>query len=113
MSQVLRHGSGGARQTYLVEHYRPGALPEELRHGAAEVRAAVDELEREGIAVRYLNATIVPTDESFLCVLESASEELVREAYTRAGVAFERISIVIQEGESGAVVQSAIPKEEG
>ena len=85
------------RQTYLVEHYRPGVSAEELKRGAAQIRTAVDELEREGIAVRYVNATIVPADESFLCVLESASEELVCEAYTRAGLAFERISTVIPE----------------
>jgi Protein of unknown function (DUF4242) len=99
------------RQTYLVEHYRPGVSAEGLKRGAAQIRAAVEELEREGIAVRYLNATIVPADESFLCVLESASEELVREAYTRAQLAFERISTVIPEEREPA--QSATPKEEG
>ena len=101
------------RQTYLVEHYRPGVPAEGLRRGAAQIRAAVDELEREGLAVRYLNATIVPADESFLCVLESASEELVREAYTRAGIAFERISLVIpEEREPSSVAQSTTSKEE-
>jgi Protein of unknown function (DUF4242) len=99
------------RQTYLVEHYRPGVSADELKRGAAQIRTAVDELEREGLTVRYLNATIVPADESFLCVLESASEELVREAYTRAGLAFERISTVIAEEREPA--QSATPKEEG
>lgn len=103
----------GARQTYLVEHYRPGVPAEELRRGAAQVREIVDALEREGTPVRYLNATIVPIDESFLCVLESASEELVRDAYTRAGISFERISTAIREERAADVVtRSANQKEE-
>jgi hypothetical protein len=55
-------------------------------------------MEREGKAVRYLRATIVPTDESLLCVLEAASEDLVREAYARAEIPFERIAAVIPDG---------------
>lgn len=92
---MARRTGAGARHTYLVEHYRPGVPAEGLRRGAARVRQAVDQLEREGTPVRYLNATIVPADESFLCVLECASEELVREAYARASISFERISAAI------------------
>jgi hypothetical protein len=83
------------RETYLVEHYRPGLTVEELGAWAARVRATTDEMEREGKAVRYLRSTIVPTDESLLCVLEAASEDLVREAYARAELPFERITAVI------------------
>jgi hypothetical protein len=39
-----------------------------------------------------VRSTIVPADESFLCVIDAASERLVRDAYARAGVALERIS---------------------
>ena len=46
---------------------------------AAQVRESIAELELEGKQVRYLHATTVPRDESFLLVLEAASEELVRE----------------------------------
>ena len=56
------------------------------------MRATVAELEREGKPVRFLRPTIVPRDESFLCVIEAASEQLIREAYARAGIPFERIS---------------------
>jgi Protein of unknown function (DUF4242) len=52
-------------------------------------------MEREGKEVRYLRSTIVPVDESFTCVFEAATEELVREAYARAGIPFERISRAI------------------
>ena len=85
----------GARQTFLVEHYRPGLTTDELGGWAGRVRDAAAELEREGKPVRYLRATIVPTDESLLCSFEAASEELVREAYARAGIPFERITAVV------------------
>ena len=88
---VLR-AAAGARQAFLVEHYRPGLDVEALRRWVARVRATVAELEREGKPVRFLRSTIVPRDESFLCVIEAASEQLIREAYARAGIPFERIS---------------------
>lgn len=79
-------------QAFLVEHYRPGLDAEALRGWVARVRATVAELEREGKPMRFLRATIVPRDESFLCVIEAASQQLIREAYARAGIPFERIS---------------------
>lgn len=45
--------------------------------------------------MRFVRSTIVPRDESWLCVFEAASEELVRETYARAGIPFERISPAI------------------
>lgn len=83
--------------TYLVEHYRPGLGVEALRHTAALVRAAARAMEDEGRAVRYVSSTIVPADESFLSLFEASSEELVREAYARAAVPFERISLAADE----------------
>ena len=83
------------RETFLVEHYRPGLSADELGAWAARVREAAGEMERAGEPVRYLRATIVPTDESLLCVIEAASEGLVRAAYARAGIPFERITAVI------------------
>jgi broad specificity phosphatase PhoE len=80
------------QQTYLVEHYRPSSTGADLEHVAAQVRKAVDELEREGRPVRFRHSTVVATDESFLCVVEAASEDLIRLAFDRASVTFERIS---------------------
>ena len=85
-------------ETFLVEHYRPGLTADELGAWAGRVRDTTVEMEREGKAVRYLRATIVPTDEALLCVFEAASEQLVREAYARAGIPFERITAVIPDG---------------
>ncbi len=78
--------------TYLVEHYRPGLTAAALQQAAALVRASAATLEDEGRSVRYVRSTIVPHDEAFLALFEAASESLVREAYLRSGIAFERIT---------------------
>ena len=90
-----------AQETFLVEHYRPGLTVDELRQWAELVRETAAQMRREGRAVRYVRSAIVPADESLLCVLEAASEELVRETYARAGIPFERLSSVIPEGGRG------------
>jgi hypothetical protein len=87
-------------QTYLVEHYRPGLKIDGLREAAALVRAAAMALGREGSSLRYVHSTIVPTDEAFLTMFEAASEGAVREAYARASLPFDRISIAIPEESS-------------
>ena len=81
-----------AQQVFLVEHYRPGLPLDELERLAGRACAAVGDLERSGKPLRFLRSLIVPDDESFLSVVEAASEQLVREAYTQAEIPFERIS---------------------
>lgn len=83
------------RKTFLVEHYRPGLDVAQLTSSIARVRDIVGEMERVGEPVRYLSATIVPNDESFFCLIEAASQEIVSDAYGRAAVPFERISAAI------------------
>ena len=84
--------SAATAQTYLIEHYRPSSSAADLTLLAARVREAVDGLEREGRRLRFRHSIIVATDESLLCVVEAASEDLVRLAYDRASVTFDRIS---------------------
>ncbi len=85
------------RQTFLVEHYRPGLDAEELGRWVGRVHEAISALEREGRPLRFLRSTIVPRDEAFLCVVEAESEQLIRAAYARAEIPFERISTAITE----------------
>ncbi len=92
-----RDGSA-AGQTYLVEHYGPGVPVEMLERWAGRVREAADAMARDGKRVRYLSSTLVPADESLLCLLEAAREELVHDVCARAGVSFERLSTVISDG---------------
>lgn len=89
---MARRAVTDPRQTYLVENYHPGLGAGELQGMVSRIRDAVAEMTRDGKAIRHVRSTIVPADESFLCVIDAASEQLVRDAYTRAGVALERIS---------------------
>jgi butyrate kinase len=89
------------RETYLVEHYGPGLTVDVFKQWAGRVRDAANAMEREGKPVRYLRSTIVPTDESLLCLLEAETEALVRATYARAGLPFERLSSVIPERDGG------------
>ncbi len=59
--------------SYLVEHYRPGTSVRNLSTCADRLRAAAAELEHEGEAIRLVRTTIVPADESLLCVFEAAA----------------------------------------
>jgi hypothetical protein len=52
-------------------------------------------MERAGQPLHYVSSTLVPNDESFLCVIEAASKTVVAEAYARADVPFDRISAAI------------------
>jgi hypothetical protein len=91
--------------SYLVEHYRPGTSVRNLSTWADRLRSAAAELEHEG------EATIVPADESLLCVFEADSEALVRNAYGRAGLGFERISVALSPGETESGAPSGAGKE--
>ena len=89
---------GGTPTTYLVEHYRPGRPVGGLIAWAERIRETALAMERDGKSVRYVRCTIVPADESLLCLLEAATEDLVRELYTRARIPFERLSTAISDG---------------
>ncbi len=91
---MARGADTGPRQAYLVEHYRPGLDVSQLTGAIARVRETVVEMEHTGEPIHYVSSTIVPSDESFYCVI-TATEEDVRGAYARAGVPFERMSAAI------------------
>jgi hypothetical protein len=61
------------------------------------VRETVGEMEREGKPVHYVRSTIIPADESLLCILEATSQQLVHEAYARARIPVDRLSVVVPE----------------
>ena len=73
------------RETFLVEHYRPGATVAELSEWAIRVRDVAAEMARDGRSVRYVRSTIVPGDESMLCLLEAADDVLIPDGQRRPG----------------------------
>lgn len=95
-------------ETYLVEHYRPGASLDDLNCGVGDVRLAAAKMAGRSRPLRCVHCTIVPSDEAVLALFEAASEELVRELYAHAGISFERITraISLDAGE-GCVVHGS------
>jgi hypothetical protein len=85
-----------ALETFLVEHYRPGLDAASLWRAAAEIRWAAAPRRRKS-TVRYVRSTVVPDDEAFISIFEAESEEALRDAYARAGLAFDRISKAVEE----------------
>lgn len=73
--------------TFLVEHYLPGRRLAELEVLVREIQAAE--------TIRVLQTTVLPEDESVLCVIAAPSERAVREAYAHAGIHFDRISTAV------------------
>jgi hypothetical protein len=87
-------------QTFLVEHYRPGEDAATLARAVAAIRASALAIAREGGSLRYVRSTLVPSDEAFLSVFEAESEQLVRDAYVRARVLYDRISQAVEDAEA-------------
>lgn len=73
--------------TFLVEHYLPGRQLAELEMFARKIQAAEQ--------VRVVQTTVIPEDESVLCVIAARSEHAIRTAYAHAGIHFDRISTAI------------------
>ena len=78
--------------TFFVENYSPGTSVDNLEAACGRVCAEVEALAQAGRRVRILRTAIVPGDEALLCLIDAASEDLIREAFRRAGVSLDRIS---------------------
>jgi hypothetical protein len=87
----VRGAPAPSSSTFLVEHYWPGVTVESFRAAAERVGEATAALAREGAAIRFLHSTVVPADEAAFCAFHADSAALVEEAYSRAGVSFERL----------------------
>lgn len=79
--------------TFLVEHYLPGRRLAELEVFVRKLQAAK--------AIRVLQTTVLPEDESVLCVIAAPSEREVRDAYAHAGIHFDRISAAVPHAPKG------------
>ena len=76
--------------TFLVESYLPrsaGALDD----APAAARRAAELAAEEGVAVRYLRTTILPSDETCFHLFEADSIAVVEAAAARAGLACDRV----------------------
>lgn len=77
--------------TYLVERFLPAATSDRLQELAAASTAATARLRAEGVAVHYLESTLLADEESCLCLFSAPSIDDVILANDRAGLDYERI----------------------
>jgi hypothetical protein len=78
--------------SYLIEGYLPRSRASELSAAADRLRLAADALAAEGVQVRHVRSSFLPSDELFLHVLEAESAEAAGNATSRAGISPERIT---------------------
>ena len=78
--------------SYLIEGYLPRSRASELTEAAARLRRVAEDFTAEGIQVRHVRSSFLPTDELFLHVLEAESAEAAGDATKRAGIYPERIT---------------------
>jgi hypothetical protein len=78
--------------SYLIEGYLPRSRASELAGAAARLRRVVEGLAAEGVQVRHVRSSFIPSDELFLHVLEAESAEAAGDATKRAGISPERIT---------------------
>lgn len=76
---------------YVVERYLPGLAPSVLVGSLERLEHETVAMRGEGINVRYLGSTIIPSDESCLCQFEGPSEAAVSEVNRRADITFDRV----------------------
>ncbi len=81
----------------MVERFWPGATNDAVRDCVVQLQARCVELAGEGIPIRYLGATFVPSDESLSCRFDGTKQS-VRAAYELAGEAFDRLVIIREMG---------------
>ena len=82
---------------YLVETYVPRGRAHELEAAGRGLRAAIGELEGEGVVVRYVRTTLLPEDETCFHVLEAASAEDVERVCRGAGLDRTRVVPAVEE----------------
>lgn len=80
---------------YMVERHLPGFTSSQLAAAAASARKTTAEMTKEGVPVRYLRSTFVPSENRCFCLFDGPSVEAVKQANERAGLPHERIIEVV------------------
>lgn len=81
----------------MVERFWPGATSDAVRESVTQLQTKCHELASDGIPIRYLGATFVPTDESLSCRFDGTAQA-VRAAYELAGTTFDRLVAIHELG---------------
>jgi hypothetical protein len=89
-----------ALHRYLVELHRPGAGWAELGQTAERARQVAGALRAAGTPVRFLRSVYVPEDDACFLLYEAPSEDLLREALGKAGLAASHVATTLPATES-------------
>jgi hypothetical protein len=77
--------------TYLVERYWPGVTRELLLEALDRVQRVMDETSAEGMRIREVSCTLIPSEEVVFSLYEGPSAEAVLQLNQRAGITVSRI----------------------
>lgn len=80
----------------MAECFWPGVTEHQLAEAGARARRAADELNSNGVLVRYTGSILVPNDEIALCFFDAASIDAVSDLNRRAEIPFERILQIVR-----------------
>ena len=87
--------------TYLVERYWPGVTSELIRDALSRERRVIDEMSVEGILVRDISWTLIPSEEVVFSVYEGTSAAAVRQVSERADIPISRlVEAIVVSGDS-------------
>ena len=76
---------------YTLELARPPDGWSRLQELSAHARQASEQMQRDGIQVRFLRSIFVPEDETCFHLFDAVSEDVVAEVARRAELRYERI----------------------
>lgn len=85
-----------AQHTFLVETYvshLDGATADDL---SARLRAAIGELRREGLTLRWLRSFALVDDETYIWMVDAPDADLVALVHKRAAVSVDHIAAVTE-----------------
>ena len=78
-------------RTFFVESYVPALDESTALALSSRLRAAVDELRREGLPLRWLQSFALTEEETYVCILAARDVEHVALVNERAGTAFDHV----------------------
>jgi hypothetical protein len=81
--------------TFMVERYLPGTGSGQAAAAELLAKQVAMHLRAEGGTVRHLRSLFVPQDEQCFVLFQAASAHALAETIQRAGIAYERITEVI------------------
>jgi hypothetical protein len=81
--------------TFMVERYLPGAGAGQAAAAELLAKQVAMHVRAEGGTVRHLQSLFVPEDEQCFVLFQAASAHALTETLERLGIAYERITEVI------------------